>query len=86
MSNNDAKPNTCIDIHRNGRDYVGLYRIWPTFGGGYIVRTRIDGNTTRDLYDAETDARRSYNGWVDAMAAQADARDAAETTAGLLSF
>lgn len=85
MSNNDAKPNTCIDIHRQGRtDYIGLYRIWPAYGGGYIVTANIDGKITRDQYDAEHDARRSYNWWVDALAAQADARDAAETTAGLL--
>ena len=83
---NTAKPNTCIDTHRNGRNYVGIYRIWPTFGGGYVVTARIDGAVTRDEYDGEHDARRSYNWWVDALNARADARDAAETTAGLLSF
>ena len=85
--NMNTLPNTSIDIHRNGRnDYIGLYRIWPAYGGGYIVTANIDGKITRDEYDTEHDARRSYNWWVDALNARADARDAAETTAGLHRF
>ena len=86
MSNNGTLPNTCIDQHSTSKSFVGLYHIWSTFGGGYIVRASIDGNPTRDLFDSETDARRSYNGWVDAMTAQAEYRDEAGTTAGLLQF
>ena len=84
--NMNTLPNTSIDFAEIAGHTVGLYQIWPTFGGGFIVTSRNGSEISRVQYENERDARRDFAGWVDAFTREADARDAAETTAGLHRF
>lgn len=72
---------------------VGLYEIWPAFGGGYIVTGSKNGTTERTKHETRQDAQAAFvaraelvNMILDAQAYEAEYRDAAETTAGLLQF
>lgn len=84
---NGRLPNICIDKHRAKRHEIGLYLVWPTLGGGYIVAVNRDGETVvRDRYETEADARCGFNAWVDVLAARDAHRGEADILATLRQF
>ena len=93
MARNDTQPNTCIDLMTVAGVTVGLYEVWPAFGGGYIVTGRKNGTIERTKHETRQDAQAAFvaraelvNMILDAETMQAEYRDEADTLASLLAY
>ena len=93
MTRNDTQPNTCIDQMTVAGVTVGLYEIWPAFGGGYIVTGSKNGTTERTKHETRQDAQAAFvaraelvNMIIDAQAYADEYADDRDTLATLLVY
>ena len=93
MTRNDTQPSTRIDQMTVAGVTVGLYEIWPAFGGGYIVTGSKNGTTERTKHETRQDAQAAFvaraelvNMIIDAQAYADEYADDRDTLATLLAY